>query len=342
MMLFFVKKQITDIGTTEKKQEKYMKIAFVHSENEFTNELLNDLKVRLTNQKIVSWVESEAAPDQDFEAVVVMGKFTREQMAGQTKLRLIHTVSAGYDGIDVDAAVKLGILVSYSPSGLTGNAISVAEFAVMLMLGASRYLNRVLLPLKATGVKVSAINGALYGKKVCIVGLGAIGRLLADRLKPFGVKIVATEDHPKQIPDDIIVFHANQLKEAVSDADYVVLCVRAASDNKDLMNAETLSAMKKGAILVNISRGTLVDEAALFDAVKSGHIAAAGLDVMQKEPVDKSNPLLSLAQILVTPHIAGNTDITLKGMADYAVKVIIDFAAGKNPEALVSNPEDNA
>jgi len=100
--------------------------------------------------------------------------------------------------------------------------------------------------------------------------------------------------------------------------------------------------MKKGAILVNISRGTLVDEAALFDAVKSGHIAAAGLDVMQKEPVDKSNPLLSLAQILVTPHIAGNTDITLKGMADYAVKVIIDFAAGKNPEALVSNPEDNA
>ena len=192
MMLFFVKKQITDIGTTEQKQKKYMKIAFVHSEKEFTIELLNDLKVRLTNQKIVSWVENEAAPDQDFEAVVVMGKFTREQMDGQTKLRLIHTVSAGYDGIDVDAAVKLGILVSYSPSGLTGNAVSVAEFTVMLMLGASRYLNQVLLPLKETEVKVSEINGALYGKKVCIVGLGTIGRLLSDRLKPFGVKIVAT------------------------------------------------------------------------------------------------------------------------------------------------------
>ena len=86
-----------------------MKIAFVHSENEFTNELLNDLKVRLTNQKIVSWVESEAAPDQDFEAVVVMGKFTREQMAGQTKLRLIHTVSAGYDGIDAVSYTHLDV-----------------------------------------------------------------------------------------------------------------------------------------------------------------------------------------------------------------------------------------
>jgi D-3-phosphoglycerate dehydrogenase len=97
--------------------------------------------------------------------------------------------------------------------------------------------------------------------------------------------------------------------------------------------------MKKGAILVNIARGTLVDESALFDAVKSGHIAAAGLDVMQKEPVDQGNILLSLSQVLITPHVAGATDITLKGMADYAEKVVIGFAAGQNPEELVNNPK---
>ena len=97
--------------------------------------------------------------------------------------------------------------------------------------------------------------------------------------------------------------------------------------------------MKKGAILVNIARGTLVDEDALFDAVNSGHILAAGLDVTQKEPVDPQNPLLSLSRVLVTPHIAGATDITLTGMAAYAVKVINDFAAGKNPEALVNDME---
>jgi phosphoglycerate dehydrogenase-like enzyme len=314
-----------------------MKIAFVHSENEFATELLKELKGGLANHEIVTWVERDTAPAKDFEIALVGGKFTREQMAGQTKLRLIHTVSAGYDGIDVDAAGEMGILVSYSPSGLTGNAISVAEVALMLMLGASRHLNQVLLPLRENGVEVPGITAALYGKKVCIVGLGTIGRLLADRLKPFGVKIAATDDHPKQIVADVTVFHTDQLKAAVSDADYVVLCVRATRDNKNLVNTETLNAMKKGAILVNIARGTLVDEAALFNAVKSGHIAAAGLDVMQNEPVDQGNPLLSLPQVVITPHIAGSTDITLKGMADYAVKVIIDFAAGKKPEALVNN-----
>jgi phosphoglycerate dehydrogenase-like enzyme len=316
-----------------------MKIAFVHSKNEFTAKLFSELKKRLNNHEIVSWVENETAPADDFEALVVMGKFTHEQIAGQTKLLLIHTVSAGYDSIDIDEANQMGVLVSYSPSGLTGNAISVAEFAVMLMLGASRHLHQVLLPLKENGIKIPGIAGALFGKKVCIVGLGTIGRLLADRLKPFGVKIAATDDHPKQIDGDITVFHSDQLKEAVSDADYVVLCVRAASDNKNLINAENLSAMKKGAILVNIARGTLVDEGALFDAVKSGHITAAGLDVMQKEPVEQDNILLTLPQVLITSHVAGNTDITLQGMADYAVKVINDFAAGKKPEAIVNTPK---
>jgi len=316
-----------------------MKIAFVHAENEFTTELFHQLKGRLHDHEMVSWVEHKTAPADDFEAVVVMGRFTREQMAGQAKLRLIHTVSAGYDAIDLDAASARDILVSYSPSGLTGNAISVAEFAVMLILAASRRLKQVLLPLGKNGIAVHGISGALYGKKACIIGLGTIGRLLADRLKPFGVNIVATDDHPKSISGDLTVFHTDQLKEAVADADYVVLCVRAGSDNKNLINTDTLNAMKKGAILVNIARGTLVDESALFDAVKSGHIAAAGLDVMQKEPVDQGNILLSLSQVLITPHVAGATDITLKGMADYAEKVVIGFAAGQNPEELVNNPK---
>jgi phosphoglycerate dehydrogenase-like enzyme len=315
-----------------------MKIAFAHPETTFTTDLFNNLKGRLNNHEIISWVEDEAAPASDFEAVVVMGKFTRVQMAGQTKLRLIHTVSAGYDSLDIGAAGEMGIMVSYSPSGITGNGISVAEFAVMLVLGASRHLNQMLLPLKENGEKFPGIPAALYGKNVCIVGLGSIGRLVADRLRPFGVKISGTDDHPKHMEDDITVFHTDQLKEAVSDADFVVLCVRATSENKNLINAEVLKAMKKGAILVNIARGSLVDETALFDALKSGHIAAAGLDVMQKEPVDPQHPLLSLPQVLITPHLAGTTDITLKGMADYAVKVITDFAAGKNPEALAGDP----
>jgi len=316
-----------------------MKIAFVHAENEFTTKLLAKLKEKLSNHEIVSWVQEDVAPANDFDIAIVMGKFTREQMAGQTTLALIHTVSAGYDGIDVDAADEMGILVSYSPSALTGNAISVAEFAVMLMLGASRHLNQALQPARKSKAGVQGIASALFGKTVCIVGLGSIGRLLADRLKPFGVKLSAVDDHPKQTAYQITIFHTSELLKAVANADYVVLCVRAKKENENLINGKTLKAMKKGAILVNIARGTLVDEDALFDAVNSGHILAAGLDVTQKEPVDPQNPLLSLSRVLVTPHIAGATDITLTGMAAYAVKVINDFAAGKNPEALVNDME---
>jgi phosphoglycerate dehydrogenase-like enzyme len=318
---------------------KFMKIAFVHAENEFTTKLLNKLKEKPGNYEIVSWVQEDAAPADDFDVALVMGKFTREQMASQTKLALIHTVSAGYDGIDVYAADEMGILVSYSPSALTGNAISVAEFALMLMLGASRHLNQALQPARENNGNAPGIASALFGKTVCIVGLGAIGRLLADRLKPFGVKLSAVDDHPSQSAGEITIFHTDELLKAVADADYVVLCVRAKKENENLINGKTLKAMKKGAILVNIARGTLVDEAALFDAVNSGHIMAAGLDVTKKEPVDPQNLLLSLPQVLVTPHIAGATDITLTGMAAYAIKVITGFAAGKNPEALVNGLE---
>lgn len=174
---------------------------------------------------------------------------------------------------------------------------------------------------------------------MCIVGLGSIGQLLADRLRPFGVRLVATDEHPEHAAADVTAFPADQLKIAVAQADYVVICVRASKENENLINASVLRAMKRGAILVNIARGMLVDEDALLAAVKDGQISAAGLDVLQKEPPDPKNPLLGLPQVLVTPHIAGSTDLMLEGTVNYISEVVGEFAAGKKPKSVLNNPQ---
>ena len=125
---------------------------------------------------------------------------------------------------------------------------------------------------------------------------------------------------------------------SVERPDFVVLCIRATAENKHMFNAETFAAMKPGAVLVNIARGSLVDEKALFDAVESGHLGGAGLDVLDKEPADPGNPLLTLPQIFVTPHEAGLTDLTLEGTGQFVQQVINDFGAGCRFRSLLNAP----
>ena len=140
---------------------------------------------------------------------------------------------------------------------------------------------------------------------------------------------------PKQIPTRPL----EKLDEALGEADFVVLSIRADSKNKHMFNAERFSAMKPGAMLVNIARGSLVDETALYDSVKSGHLGGAGLDVVEKEPIEPTNPLLTLPQIFVTPHEAGLTDLTNAGTAEYVKYALDEFEAGKKLKSIVNNPD---
>jgi phosphoglycerate dehydrogenase-like enzyme len=316
-----------------------MKIAFLHSENDFNAEMLHKLRSRLTEHELLAWVTGKSAPAHDLEVLLSVGRVGREQLENQPKLALIQTASTGYENVDIDAATKLGIWVSYAPSDLTGNAISVAEFAVLLLLGASRHLAQALESIHDNAIKPSRLNPALSGKTVCVVGLGSIGQLLIDRLRPFGVQMVATDEHPEHAPSDVTAFPPDQLETAVAHADYVVVCVRASKENDNLINASVLRAMKRGAILVNIARGMLIDESALLAAVKDGQISAAGLDVLQKEPPDPNDPLLQLPQVLITPHIAGSTDLMLNGTVSYITRVVEDFAAGKKPKSVLNTPQ---
>jgi phosphoglycerate dehydrogenase-like enzyme len=315
-----------------------MKIAFLHTENFFTSQLLQNLRTKLADHEVVEWTGGKEAPAFDLDVLLAMGNVGRELLLDQTKLKLIQTASDGYEEVDIDAASELGIWVSYAPADLTGNATSVAEFAVLLLLGAARHLGEALRSLHGSPLRPPTPSLSLSGKTVCIVGLGTIGQQLVERLRPFGVKIVATDEHPENAPADVSAYPADQLKTAVAHADFVVICVRASKENENLINAAQLAAMKRGAILVNIARGMLIDEEALVDAVTNGQILAAGLDVLKNEPPDHKDPLLQLPQVLITPHIAGLTDLMLDGTANYICHVIGEFAAGKKPKSILNSP----
>jgi phosphoglycerate dehydrogenase-like enzyme len=315
-----------------------MKIAFLHTENFFTSELLQRSRITLAPHEVVEWIGGKDAPAFDFDVLLAMGNVGRELLLDQPKLKLIQTASDGYEEVDIDAASELGIWVSYAPADLTGNATSVAEFAVLLLLAAARHLGEALTSIQGGPVRPPTVNLSMSGKTVCIVGLGIIGQHLVERLRPFGVKMVATDEHPENAPADVTAYPADQLNTAVAHADFVVICVRASKDNENLINAAQLAAMKHGAILVNIARGMLIDEAALVDAVTHGQISAAGLDVLKNEPPDRENPLLQLPQVLVTPHIAGLTDLMLDGTVNYISHVIEAFASGKKPKSILNSP----
>jgi phosphoglycerate dehydrogenase-like enzyme len=320
--------------------EAPMKIAFLHKENDFTRQLLSDIKKKLPGHELLSWTSGEHPPASDLETLIAIGKVGPEQLDGQPNLAFVQTASTGYESVDIDAATERGIWVSYAPSEITGNAVSVAEFAVLLMLGAARRLAEELRAQAKGEVAPPRINPALQGKTACIVGLGAIGKLVIDRLKPFEMKIVATDEHPDHAPDGVTAYPADQLKKAVAEADFVVICVRASEENKNLIDASVMAAMKRGAILVNIARGSLVDEKALLEAVQNGQLGGAGLDVLATEPPDPKDPLLALPTVLVTPHIAGFTDIMLDGTVDYVAKVIHEVTAGRKPDSVLNNPQN--
>ena len=315
-----------------------MKIAFLHTQNFFTSELLQEFRTTLAHHEVVEWVGGKDAPAFDFDVLLAMGNVDRELLLDQPKLALIQTASDGYEEVDIDAASELGIWVSYAPADLTGNATSVAEFAILLLLGAARHLGEALRSIQGSPGRPPTLSLSLSGKTVCVVGLGTIGQQLVDRLRPFGVKMVATDECPENAPADVTAYPADQLNTAVAHADFVVICVRASKENENLINAVQLAAMKRGAILVNIARGMLIDEAALVDAVTHGQISAAGLDVLKNEPPDYKNPLLQLPQVLVTPHIAGLTDLMLAGTANYICQVIEELAAGKKPKSILNAP----
>jgi phosphoglycerate dehydrogenase-like enzyme len=236
------------------------------------------------------------------------------QMGGEffrsaPKLRLVQLLSAGYDRVDIEAARKAKVPVSNNGGA---NAIAVAEHTILLMLAVLkrlvRFHNDVVAGKWRVGNLVDDRVGELAGKTVGIIGLGNIGKKVARRAQGFDARVQYYDiERLTEAQEDALGVRFALLDELLRTSDVVSLHVPLDDSTRHIIGARELAAMKRDAVLVNTCRGPVIDEAALYEALKAGTIAGAGLDVLVDEPPAKDHPIFTLANVTLTPHSAGPT-----------------------------------
>ena len=243
----------------------------------------------------------------------------------------------GYDDIDVDAATRYGLLVANVPDAF---AIEVANHAAALILA----LNRDLFTMDRyvrngqwaqrrgrADVEIHRPSAQTLG----IVGFGGIGRLVAERMRPFGYRLLAADPF---VTDAVAAEYGAilvSLDDLLSQSDVVTLHVLLNDSTHHLMSAERFARMKRGAVLVNTCRGPVVDEPALVEALRSGHLRGAGLDVFEREPIGADHPLASLEQVILTPHAASQSVEGAQQLRRRAQEIATSVALGGLPERKV-------
>ena len=242
----------------------------------------------------------------DADALIVRSATTvdRKLIEAAPRLRVIARAGTGVDNVDVEAATERGILVMNAPGA---NSVSVAEHAMALMLAMSRGVAAADAAMKR-GVwdKKKLVGAELRGKTLGIVGLGRIGQEVAARARGFGMTIVAHDPYISEQVASSLDITLLSIDDLFATSDYITLHIPATAETRRLVNRERLEKCKPGVRIVNTARGELIDEEALADAIESGAVAGAGLDVFEKEPPGETR-LVKLRQVVATPHIAAST-----------------------------------
>ena len=265
-------------------------------------------------------------------AIVSTDPFDADVLASAGALRVISRIGVGTDSIDLDVATRRGVAVCTTPGA---NASSTADHAVALMLAALRRI-----PEYDRGIRAArwdrtgdATPWELNRATVGLVGLGAIGRLVRRRLSGFRAHVLVCDPAAAPQPDTEVV----DLDELLRRSDVVSLHVPLTTATRHLIDRRRLAFMRPHAVLVNTARGALVDEDALVEALETGRLRAAALDVFEREPPGCTR-LLELPNVILTPHIGGVSERSIAEMTRRATDAVVDVLAGRVP-ANVMNPE---
>jgi D-3-phosphoglycerate dehydrogenase len=252
---------------------------------------------------------------------------TREVIEAAEGLKVIARYGAGVDRVDLPAAKDYGIVVTNTPSA---NTVSVAELAIGLMLAVARSI-----PQANTATKSGQwprLSGlSLEGKVVGLLGFGAIGKAVARRLQGFDCRVVAYDPYPDQAFAQAHQVTLLPMDEVLAQADVLSLHLPALPATRQLVNAAFLGKMKPGAILINTARGEIIHEADLLAALQSGQLGGAGLDVFAAEPPGTDHPLLTLPQVVATPHMGAHTDGATNAMGWGALRNLLAVLQGEEP-----------
>ncbi len=243
----------------------------------------------------------------EYDALVVRSetKVPAAVIEAGTRLKVIGRAGAGVDNIDVQTATRHGILVVNAPSG---NTIAAAEHTVAMMLALARHVPQADQAVKSGRWERSRFLGTeLRDKVIGIIGLGNIGSEVARRAQAFGMRVVAADPVISDERAAQLNVTMRLVDELLAEADFVTLHVPLTAETRHMINARRLAQAKPGLRLLNVARGGIVDERALYDALQDGRVAGAALDVFEQEPPGES-PLLSLPQVITTPHLGASTE----------------------------------
>lgn len=270
----------------------------------------------------------------DIDGLLIWGlaKVDSALMDAAPKLKVIANISVGYDNIDVEAATKRGIIVSNTPGVLTDTTADLA-FTIMLAF-ARRIIETTNLVVKGRWKKWGPLNMPMLGwdvhhKTLGIIGLGRVGTAVAKRAKGFLMKVIYYDIIRKPDEAELGVEYIPDIPTLLSMSDFVSLHVPLDSSTRHLIGAKELSLIKPTGILVNTSRGSVVDQKALYEALKRKQIRGATIDVTEVEPIPPDDPLLTLDNIMITPHIGGATMATREKMCVLAAENLIAALKGK-------------
>lgn len=294
-----------------------------------------DVETGLTPERLL-----EIIPQYDAMTIRSETKVTAAVLGRAQKLKLIIRAGIGVDNIDVKAATQRGIVVMNAPSG---NMITTAEHTISMLLSLCRHIPQATASLKKGEWAKKKFTGIeAFGKTIGIIGLGNVGRLVADRALGLHLRVIAYDPFISQEAAGKMSVTLMTLDEVLSQADFITIHVPLTPQTKNMINIETISKMKKGALLVNCSRGGIVNEKDLYKALKEGGIAGAALDVFEKEPPGH-HPLFTLDRVICTPHLGAATiDAQMKVGIETAEQLIDFFNHGvvRNAVNLPSMPPE--
>ncbi len=300
-----------------------------------------DLLRRLLPEHDVQSCQAERLPDSARDSHVLVPLMTRidRSIISRSAVKLIQQWGVGLEGVDIEAANEFGVLVCNVPGDATPNAESTAEHAIFLMMGVSRKIHECRKSLQ-DGICGYPMGETLFGKSGLIVGFGKIGQALTKKMRYLGMEV----DVIRRTPDDRLeremglrkVGDTRDLLRMAREVDFVISTVVLNSGTRNLFDIRLFENMRDTGIVINVSRGPVVNEDHLVKALNESLIAGAGLDVFTTEPVDPSHPLLSMDNVFATPHVGGVTRQNYEAIGQEVKNNVFMLSRGEYPNHCVN------
>jgi len=289
-------------------------------------------------------VKTDFKPDalkeaiKDYDALIVRSatKVNKEIISAAAKLKVVGRAGVGLDNVDLEAATKKGIIVMNTPAG---NTISTAEHTMSMILALSRNIPVANASMKKGEWKRSKFMGVeLYNKSLGVVGFGRIGKEVAKRALSFGMKVLAYDPFLSREVAESLGVEVVELKHILENADYITFHTPLTDETRHMISVKELEMMKSGVRLINCARGGIIDEQALANAVKSGKVIGAALDVFEAEPLPADSELLKLDNVVLTPHLGASTEEAQVNVAIEVSEIVRDALLGKGIRNAANYP----